>query len=74
MDIYKQAEEINNQKDFVKFLNSLQKDLQENLSEWENDSLAKFLDALKGYCSDKDQKKTSWKTFAELLLAARVYE
>ncbi len=74
MNIYKQAEEINNQKDFVKFLNSLQKDLQENLSEWENDSLAKFLDSLKGYCADKDQKEASWKTFAELLLVARVYE
>jgi hypothetical protein len=74
MDIYEQAGKINSQHDFSDFLKSLKKNLQENKDEWENDSLESFFDGLQGYCMDKQQEVPTWKVFAELLLAARVYE
>ena len=74
MDIYEQAKKIISQRDFVEFLKLLRQDLKKNPNEWENGDLESFLDGLEGYSTDKVQEMPSWKTFAELLLAAKVYE
>lgn len=74
MDIYKQLEKIDSQQDFIGFLKYLQNDLRENPDDWENKDLINFLSGLEGYSSDKAQGESSWEVFAELLLAARVYE
>ncbi|MCB9333485.1 MAG: hypothetical protein H6574_20695 [Lewinellaceae bacterium] len=74
MDIYEQSEKIINQQDFVSFLNKLIMDFNQNKNQWENDDLLSFLKGLEGYASDKFHGEVSWKTFAEILLAARVYE
>ncbi|MEM8940337.1 MAG: hypothetical protein AAGC64_13435 [Bacteroidota bacterium] len=53
----------------------LQEDYKNNGSEWENDSLELFLEALYGYnYNSKTDEKPSWREFAENLLAAKVYE
>ena len=74
MNIYEQAEKISSQQEFVEFLKALKKDFKENTTEWENDDLISFLNGLEGYNIDKPQEELSWKVFAEILLAARVYE
>ncbi len=74
MDIYKKFENIKTQQDFIDFLQLLKRDYQENKEEWENDSLESFLEGLHGYCLDKPQDTLTWKTFAEILLASKVYE
>ncbi|MFY0602272.1 MAG: hypothetical protein JXR03_21545 [Cyclobacteriaceae bacterium] len=74
MDIYEQAEKIENQQDFILFLKLLKDDFRENFSAWENENLASFLEGLAGYNMDKEQGGISWKIVAEMLLAAKVYE
>jgi hypothetical protein len=74
MDIYEQAEKVNNQAEFVEFLKAFKKNCKENRAEWENNDLMSFLSGLEGYSIDKPQEELSWKVFAEILVAARVYE
>jgi hypothetical protein len=73
-EMYEEYKKIENQSDFITFLISMKQDLIDNKSTWENDSLENFIDGLIGYIKDKDQDVITWKVFAELLLAAKVYE
>ena len=76
--IYNFYQNIKSKSDFEQFLKLLVEDLKQNKSEWENDSLELFLDGLYGYNFDSEndlQKiEPTWKKFAEMLLAAKVYE
>lgn len=74
MDAYHQLQNIYNQEDFIIFLQLLQKENKSNSSEWENDNLEDYLIGLEGYVLDKKQESLSWRTFAEILLAATIYE
>ncbi|MEM0941906.1 MAG: hypothetical protein AAGI25_19265 [Bacteroidota bacterium] len=49
MDIYEFYKTIETREDFKEFLKLLQEDYKNNGSEWENDSLELFLEALYGY-------------------------
>lgn len=77
-DIYDFYEKIESKVDFEKFLKLLIQDFNINKKEWENDSLPLFLEGLYGYNfdSENDPKEIepTWKVFAEILLAAKVYE
>jgi len=77
-DIYDFQESIETKKDFEEFLKKLIADFKENKTNWENDCLHLYLDGLYGYNygsgDDSDEPKPSWKLFAEMLLAAKVYE
>lgn len=72
------ADEINTKKDFEEFLRLLKDDFKENKGGWDNDNLELFLDGLYGYNYDTTDEESriqaTWKMFAEMLLAARVYE
>lgn len=74
MGLYEIANQIETQQDFNVFLKALKRDLKSNSQEWENDTLESFIEGLDGYCNDKPQEELSWRIFAELLLAAKVYE
>lgn len=75
MPIYEIANNIKNRKDFEEFLKVLKKDYMSNKDDWHNDTLESFLEGMYGYNFDCDEKETvSWKLFAEILLASRVYE
>lgn len=74
MDIYKQAEIINDKADFLRFLELLKKNLAESPEEWENDTLESFFEGLSGYCEDTRANVPSWRLFADLMLGAKVYE
>lgn len=73
--------EINDKEDFIKFLYHLK----ENHKDWENNTLASFLEALvayiediEGYYANTNQKTSakepSWQMFADILQGATMYE
>lgn len=76
--------DIDSKERLADFVAALAKDLRENAIEWENVSLDRFLDAMEawirdmdGYYKNTDQpvpETPTWRTFADILLAARVYE
>ncbi len=73
--IYDLFDKIRTKSDFEIFLKELIKNYNENRKDWDNDDLPKFLDALYGYNYESDSSiQPTWKLFAEMLLAARVYE
>ena len=75
MSIYEVAENVKTRKDFEEFLKLLKTNYLSVKEEWSNDTLESFLEGLYGYNYDSnDDEKASWKLFAEILLASRVYE
>ncbi|WP_455342767.1 DUF7660 family protein [Ralstonia mojiangensis] len=66
------------------FIVALVKDLQESGREWENVSLDRFLSAIEAWIRDMDgyyknmgqpvPDTPTWKTFADILFVARIYE
>jgi hypothetical protein len=66
------------------FVGALLVDLKDRSDEWENPDLATFLQAIKGWVEDMEEyyqnvgeavpDQPSWKTFGQILLAAKVYE
>ena len=84
-DIYDLQEKIVTRQDFSRFVDELSKDLEYSKHEWENDDLRQFLEAMSAYAidvqgfydnsgQDVDANLPSWKTFAQILLGAKVYE
>jgi hypothetical protein len=70
---------------FVKFLESLQQDINHNKQAWENKTLEDFIEAMARYAEDiqgyynnqevgTDADVASWKTFSDIIKGARVYE
>ncbi|WP_118973132.1 DUF7660 family protein [Taibaiella koreensis] len=78
------ASGIQSKDSFLAFLELLIKDLKDNPGDWENRSLADFLEALhrwadtmEAYYRNTGQPvptRIDWKVFADMLLAARCYE
>lgn len=75
-------EKLNSKNDFCEFLSDLRNDFQQG--DWENVTLADFLQALHDYTMDIDgfysnigkelPKQGDWQCFATLLAGARIYE
>ena len=74
MDIYEFSETIKTKDDFIFFLSMLREDLENNEDEWKNVTTDSFIFAFQRYCEDAGPDIPSWKNFAKLFLAARVYE
>ncbi|MCW5801027.1 MAG: hypothetical protein KIT31_01335 [Deltaproteobacteria bacterium] len=79
------AEQIKTKDEFVAFAKALLDNHAQHQEEWENTSLESFLRALasfaehsEGYYANigmaEDPTPASWRTFADFLLAARIYE
>ena len=77
------AEHIKTRADFERFLQLLLDDYRQNRKAWENHELRYFLSGLEGFTRDMtsyahttkvDSDQPSWRLFATMLLAARVYE
>jgi hypothetical protein len=79
-----QLNQICCRKDLVVFLTELHQNFKRDPKSWENDNLGAFLEALAAWSADMDgyyknsgqvlPETPEWKTFAEMLLAARIYE
>jgi len=78
------VQQIRSRADFATFVGSLLVDLKDRRDEWENRDLGAFLQAIKGWVEDMEgyyqnvgeavPDQPSWKTFGQILLAAKVYE
>ena len=63
--------------DFIKFVGLLSLDAENHPEEWSTETTAGFLDRLAIWMADTrrvEQGGPTWKSFAEALAAARVYE
>jgi hypothetical protein len=80
---------INDRHSFVEFLRLFRADLNSNPDEWENKNLDDFLEAMTRYAEDiqgyynnceneigerVDADVPTWRTFADILRGARIYE
>ncbi|OSN03286.1 hypothetical protein AU512_16700 [Lonsdalea iberica] len=75
---------ISSKDDLVKLISALARDFKENPDEWESKDLSSYLEAMaswiedmEGYYENTNQslpKDTNWKVFADILMAAKVYE
>jgi hypothetical protein len=70
---------------FAKFIELLREDYMNNPATWENKSIDDFLEAMSRYALDiqgyydntqqkVDASDASWKTFADILIGASMYE
>lgn len=83
-ELHEQVSEIQTRSDLVAFIEALRRDFQAHPETWENASLDSFLSALASWAEDMDgyyqnkglevPKNPIWKTFGEMLAAARIYE
>ncbi|WP_323637079.1 hypothetical protein [Pectobacterium polaris] len=75
---------ISSKNDLVKLISALARDFKENPDEWENKDLSSYLEAVSSWIEDMDgyyentnqplPKDTNWKIFADILVAAKIYE
>ncbi|MBM9575786.1 hypothetical protein JWG45_01335 [Leptospira sp. 201903070] len=75
---------IRDKENFVKFIYKLSNDFRENTSEWTNQDIESFLEALARWVEDSDgyyqnigiipPKIPDWKNIAEMFIAAKYYE
>jgi hypothetical protein len=71
-------------KDFIELISTLQKNLIEHPEEWENLTLAKYLEAVSAWTQDMDGYyknnnlpipiEPSWSNLADIFIAAKTYE
>lgn len=76
---------VTDRQSFIKFLDLLLEDLQNNPESWKNDTLLRFLQGLCTYSEDiqgfydnmkldVNADKPDWSTFADIFRGARIYE
>jgi hypothetical protein len=76
--------QVNNKEDFINLIDSLVQNLKTNPSEWENNTLESYLEAIKAWTEDmegyyannslKMPTNVNWQVFSDILSAAKVYE
>ena len=83
-DLYEQADSVNSREDFAQFVNALRSDLIAEPENWQNLTLEMYLDAISAWTQVMDRVyanlgksmpvEPSWETFAQILLAGKIYE
>jgi hypothetical protein len=83
-EIGKIAQNVESKNDFIRFVEALATDFRNNSSHWENSSLDKYLGAIQSWTEDMEgyyinnnlplPENVNWKAFANILLAAKMYE
>jgi hypothetical protein len=84
MELHERLEMIRSKEDLAEFVTALHSDFKTNPTAWENDTLDRFLDRMQdwirsmgAYYQNTGQEcpeMPTWRTFAEILCAARIYE
>jgi hypothetical protein len=84
IDFNKKINEINSKEDFVNFVELLISNLKNNPEEWTNKTLSEYLESMsswtedmEGYYQNNDMpipEDINWKVFANILIAAKMYE
>jgi hypothetical protein len=80
----KEIQNIRSKEDFIKFVGDLILDLKTNPNTWENKNLDDYLKALQRWTGDMEgyyinnnlpvPENVNWRIFADMLMAARMYE
>ena len=84
IDFNQKINEINSKEDFVNFVELLTSNLKSNPEEWTNNTLPEYLESIsswtedmEGYYQNNDMpipENINWKVFANILIAAKMYE
>ena len=84
MNTLEESSLIKTKSDFVDFVNSLVKDLRNNSEEWPNNSLSDYLESMASWTEDMEgyyinnnmpvPTNVDWRIFANILIAAKIYE
>lgn len=81
MDIQKIADNVNSKEEFILFVQVLTNDFISNKEDWENPELERFLVAMGRFLTDSTEESLekidftpSWSLFANIMLAATIYE
>jgi len=84
MKLHEKIESIQTKEDLAKFIGSLRIDLNTQQDSWENPTLDGFLEAMEAWILAMDSwaknrdmprvENPSWKTIANILYAAKIYE
>jgi hypothetical protein len=83
-NITDKLQQVASKEDFINFIQLLILDLATKPHEWENKDLPNYLDAIASWAEDMEgyyinnalpvPENVDWKTFANILYAAKVYE
>jgi hypothetical protein len=89
MDLHEMIERVDSKESFLEFVAALRADwdasrVDEQASPygpyargWENPDLGRFLEAMQAWMEDMGERipaTPSWRTFAKMLIAAKIYE
>jgi len=83
-ELINKIETLNTKEDFISFLELLVQDLRNNRNGWENKNLESYLEAAASWTEDMGgyyqnnnlpiPENIDWKVFANILIAAKMYE
>jgi hypothetical protein len=84
LNLSDQIKSIESKEALADFVGNLRSDLEKNREGWENPTLERFLEAMESWIVAMDSyykntgqqipEKPSWRTFADILYAAKIYE
>jgi hypothetical protein len=79
MELHKMIARVESKESFLEFIAALRADWESrgNKAEWENTDLGHFLEAMQSWTEDMGERipaSASWRTFAEMFYAAKMYE
>ena len=79
MELHELAQRVDSKETFLEFVSALRADWEARgrEPEWENPDLGRFLEAMQAWTEDMGDRvapQPSWRTFADMLMAAKIYE
>lgn len=84
IDFNQKINEIKGKEDFVDFVQLLISNLKDNPKEWTNGTLSEYLEGIASWTEDMEgyyqnnnipiPEKVNWRVFADILMAAKMYE
>ena len=76
MDINKSLEQVNDRESFGTFLKCLSKDFDENHDEWENWTIAEYLESISAWIKDSGEEleDIDFRKLAEIFFVGKIYE
>ena len=84
IELTDKIKDIKEKEDFVSFVEMLSQNFKENSENWENNNLGLYLDGISSWTDDMEgyyennnidiTKLNQWQIFANILVAASVYE
>lgn len=84
IDFNQKIIEIKSKEDFINFIELLVSNLKNNPEEWSNKTLSEYLESISSWTEDMEgyyqnnkipiPENIDWKVFANILIAAKMYE